>query len=92
MRDLSREFSQLWTELYFEYIGLKKPLDKRDKEAEKRSTTTWDCNPLDKPVLRAVGKNYCVCCTNPVSVIYELFNTCGMNSTGLFLRSGQNFC
>ena len=29
--------------------------------------STWHSNPLDKPMLRAIGKNHCICCTNPVS-------------------------
>ena len=65
LRELSEELSHIWMTMYLEHEF--EELHEKVPE-EKRSATTWDCNPLDKPVLRAVGKNYCVCCTNPVSI------------------------
>ena len=58
----TKRLHRIWQEMYGKF--------NRDEKREKeKSTKTWDCNPLDKPVLRVIGRNYCACCTNPVSIV-----------------------
>ena len=68
MRELSREFQRIFRELLDNHEKAEAASAAVPPAAEKSPSSTWDCSPLDKPVLRAVGQNYCDCCTNPVSI------------------------
>ena len=68
MRGPSREFQRIFRELLDNHEKAEAASAAVPPAAEKSPSSTWDCSPLDKPVLRAVGQNYCDCCTNPVSI------------------------